>query len=332
MLAMVLKEPRPIETNPLSKEDLSLPEISKGEILIEVKACGICRTDLHIIEGEIPTRKLPLVPGHQIVGVVKEVGYSVTKLKEGDRVGVTWLYSTCGKCHFCKRGLENLCESAQFTGYSVDGGYAEYVKSLEGFTFKLPSNYEDFEVAPLLCAGVIGFRALRMCELKEGEKLGLYGFGSSAHLVLQIANHLGFPVYVFTRSREHQELAVKLGAQWVGKPTDDPGVKLNASIVFAPAGWVALEALKRLDKAGRLVLAGIYMTPMPSIDYSLLYHERVIRSVANCTRKDIVGLLSLAERVRLKVSVQKFKLEEANEALRTLKTKGLRGSGVLIVK
>lgn len=253
-------------------------------------------------------------------------------MKRGDRVGITWLYSTCGECHFCKRGLENLCEKAHFTGYSVDGGYAEYMKSLEKFTFKLPNIYEDVEAAPLLCAGVIGFRALRMCELKEGERLGLYGFGSSAHLVLQIAKYLGFSVYVFTRSREHQELAMKLRADWVGRPTDDPGVKLNASIVFAPAGWVAVEALKKLDKAGRLVLAGIYMTPIPSVNYSLLYHERVIRSVANCTRKDITGLLNLAEKTKLKVSVQEFKLEEANEALKTLKVRGLKGSGVLVIK
>lgn len=329
---MVLREPRPIGTNPLREEDVPLPEISGREVLIEVKVCGICRTDLHIIEGEIPPRKLPLIPGHQVVGVVKKVGDLVTKLRKGDRVGVTWLHSTCGECRFCKRGLENLCERAHFTGYSVDGGYAKYMKSLEGFTFKLPNTYSDIEAAPLLCAGVIGFRALRMCELKEGDKLGLYGFGSSAHLVLQIARHLGFLVYVFTRSRERQKLALELGASWAGTPTEDPGVKLNASIVFAPAGWVALEALKRLDKAGRLVLAGIYMTPIPSINYPLLYHERVIKSVANCTRSDIIKLLNMAREVKLKISVHTFKLRNANEALQILKTKGLRGSGVLIVE
>lgn len=329
---MVLEKPMPVETNPLIKEELPTPTISKREVLIEVKTCGICRTDLHIVEGELPPKKLPLVPGHQVVGIVREVGDSVTRLNVGEKVGLTWLYYTCNKCSFCRKGLENLCTNAQFTGYSVDGGYAEYVKSLEDFTFKLPSTYSDVELAPLLCAGVIGFRALRMCKLKEGEKLGLYGFGSSAHLVLQIARHLGLSVYVFTRSQKRQELALELGAEWVGKPTDNPETKLNASIIFAPVGWIVLEALKNLERSGRLILAGIYMSPIPSIDYSLIYYERTIKSVANCTRKDITDLLKIAEKVKLRVNVQVFKLEEANEALKTLKIKGFKGSGVLVIK
>ena len=330
--AMVLRSVGPAEEEPLREEDVPTPEPGAGEVLVEVRACGVCRTDLHIVEGELPPRKLPLIPGHQVVGVVREVGSGVTKVSVGDRVGVTWLYWTCGECRFCRRGLENLCERALFTGYDADGGYAEYMVAREGFAFRLPEGPGDIELAPLLCAGVIGFRALRMCELEEGGRLGLFGFGSSAHIVIQIARHLGYETYVFTRSEEHQRLAWELGAAWVGRPGDRPPRELDAAIVFAPAGWVLVEALKVVGRGGRVVSAGIYMTPIPQLDYRLLYFERSIKSVANCTRDDVRRLLRVAEEARVRVSVEVFPLSQANLALKLLKTRGLRGSGVLKVR
>ena len=331
MRAMVLEKVGPIDSNPLIEKEVPIPELNENEILIRIKTCGICRTDLHIIEGEIPTKKLPLIPGHQIVGVVEKVGDRVSIHKKGDRVGVTWLYWTCGTCKYCKRGLENLCEKALFTGYSVDGGYAEYIKVHERYAFNIPENYSDVEAAPLLCAGVIGYRAFSLCKLKERSKLGLYGFGSSAHIVLQIAKLFEHEVYVFTRSYEHQRLAEELGAVWVGSPKDRPNTKLDAAIIFAPAGWIVKEALRVLDKGGRLVLAGIYMSPIPQLEYELLYYEKEIKSVANCTRKDIIEFLRIASKAKLKIKTQTFKLSEANEALKMLKYKGLKASGVLVI-
>jgi len=332
MKAMVLEKQEPIENKPLKLKDVPIPSIDEGKVLVKIKACGICRTDLHIVEGDLPPVKLPLIPGHQAVGVVEEVSEKVSSLKKGDRVGVAWLYWTCGECKYCKRGLENLCERALFTGYSVDGGYAEYIAVPEKYAFKLPGEYSDVEVAPLLCGGVIGYRALKLAEVPPGGKLGLFGFGSSAHIVLQIAKYLGYEVYVFTRNPARQELAWKLGAVWAGHPKERPPVKLDSAIVFAPAGWVAVEALKTLDKGGRLILAEIYMTPIEKLDYNLLYYERTVRSVANFTRKDAEELLAIAPRAKVKTSVEVFDLEEANEALLKLKTKGLKASGVLKIQ
>ncbi len=330
MKAMVLRGARPVEENPLEMMEVPTPTPGPNEIRIRIRACGVCHTDLHEVEGDLPLPKLPLIPGHEIVGVVESKGQDVTRFQLGERVGVPWLYSTCGKCDFCRRGMENLCEDARFTGYHVDGGYAQYMVVPEAFAYHLPEGFSDAEAAPLLCGGVIGYRALRLSEVRPGERLGLYGFGSSAHMVIQIARHWGCEVYVFTRSEEHRRHALELGAAWVGGAKDTPPNKLDSSIIFAPAGWIVPEALRVLRKGGTLALAGIHMTPIPEMDYdSLLYHERTVRSVANSTRQDVVELLRLAEAMRIRTDVQVFPLEEANHVLQLLKRAEIRGTAVL---
>lgn len=330
MKAMVLKEARPVEESPLEMMEVPAPTPGPEEIRIRIRACGVCHTDLHEVEGDLPLPKLPLIPGHEIAGVVEGVGSEVVRFRVGDRVGVPWLYSTCGKCDFCRRGLENLCENARFTGYHVDGGYAQYVVVPEAFAYRLPQGFSDVEATPLLCGGVIGYRALKLSEVRPGERLGLYGFGSSAHMVIQIARHWGCEVYVFTRSEEHRQHALELGAAWVGGAKDTPPHKLDSSIIFAPAGWIVPEALRVLRKGGTLALAGIHMTPIPEMDYdTLLYHERTVRSVANSTRQDVVELLRLAETMRIRTDVQVFPLEEANHVLQLLKRAEIRGTAVL---
>ena len=330
MKAMVLKEARPVEESPLEMMEVPAPTPGPEEIRIRIRACGVCHTDLHEVEGDLPLPKLPLIPGHEIAGVVEGVGSEVVRFRVGDRVGVPWLYSTCGKCDFCRRGLENLCENARFTGYHVDGGYAQYVVVPEAFAYRLPQGFSDVEATPLLCGGVIGYRALKLSEVRPGERLGLYGFGSSAHMVIQIARHWGCEVYVFTRSEEHRRHALELGAAWVGGAKDTPPHKLDSSIIFAPAGWIVPEALRVLRKGGTLALAGIHMTPIPEMDYdALLYHERTVRSVANSTRQDVVELLRLAETMRIRTDVQVFPLEEANHVLQLLKRAEIRGTAVL---
>ena len=330
MKAMVLKEAQPVEESPLEMMEVPAPTPGPEEIRIRIRACGVCHTDLHEVEGDLPLPKLPLIPGHEIAGVVEGVGSEVVRFRVGDRVGVPWLYSTCGKCDFCRRGLENLCENARFTGYHVDGGYAQYVVVPEAFAYRLPQGFSDVEATPLLCGGVIGYRALKLSEVRPGERLGLYGFGSSAHMVIQIARHWGCEVYVFTRSEEHRQHALELGAAWVGGAKDTPPHKLDSSIIFAPAGWIVPEALRVLRKGGTLALAGIHMTPIPEMDYdTLLYHERTVRSVANSTRQDVVELLRLAETMRIRTDVQVFPLEEANHVLQLLKRAEIRGTAVL---
>jgi len=330
MRAMVLREAKPIEENPLEMMELARPSPGPDEVLIRIRACGVCHTDLHEVEGDLPLPKLPLIPGHEIAGVVESVGSEVARFREGDRVGVPWLYSTCGKCDFCRRGLENLCENARFTGYHVDGGYAQYVVVPEAFAYRLPQGFSDVEATPLLCGGVIGYRALKLSEVRPGERLGLYGFGSSAHMVIQIARRWGCEVYVFTRSEEHRRHALELGAAWVGGAKDTPPHKLDSSIIFAPAGWIVPEALRVLRKGGTLALAGIHMTPIPEMDYdALLYHERTVRSVANSTRQDVVELLRLAETMQIRTDVQVFPLQEANHVLQLLKRAQIRGTAVL---
>jgi len=330
MKAMVLREAKPIEENPLEMMELARPSPGPDEVLIRIRACGVCHTDLHEVEGDLPLPKLPLIPGHEIAGVVESVGSEVARFREGDRVGVPWLYSTCGKCDFCRRGLENLCENARFTGYHVDGGYAQYVVVPEAFAYRLPQGFSDVEATPLLCGGVIGYRALKLSEVRPGERLGLYGFGSSAHMVIQIARRWGCEVYVFTRSEEHRRHALELGAAWVGGAKDTPPHKLDSSIIFAPAGWIVPEALRVLRKGGTLALAGIHMTPIPEMDYdALLYHERTVRSVANSTRQDVVELLRLAETMQIRTDVQVFPLQEANHVLQLLKRAQIRGTAVL---
>jgi alcohol dehydrogenase, propanol-preferring len=332
MRAMLLEQARPAEDSPLALRDLRTPQPGPDEIRVRVRACGVCHTDLHTVEGDLPLPRLPLVPGHQIVGVVEAAGGQVRQFREGDRVGIPWLYSTCGKCDYCLKGLENLCESARFTGYHVDGGYAEATVVGASFAYSLPKTFQDAEAAPLLCAGIIGYRALRLSNVQPGERLGLYGFGASAHIVLQLARHRGCEVYVFTRTESHRELARRLGAVWVGGSEDQPPHPLDSAVVFAPVGELALDALRALRKGGTVALAGITMTPIPQIDYdSLLYHERILRSVANSTREDARALLQLAAEVPIQVEVETFKLDQANQALQALKQSKIHGAGVLMI-
>jgi propanol-preferring alcohol dehydrogenase len=273
--------------------------------------------------------KLPVVPGHQVVGVVDAIGKGAQGFKEGDRAGVIWLHWTDGQCEYCSRGLENLCTNARFTGYDVDGGYAEAVSVPAAFAYHVPKKFSDENAAPLLCAGVIGYRSLKLSGAARSDRLGLYGFGASAHIVLQIARHMGCEIYVFTRTAAHKELALRLGAAWVGDAKDHPPHELDAAIVFAPAGPVVLDALRALRKGGTVALAGITMTPIPEMDYSLIYHERVVRSAANSTRQDARELLELAAEVPVRTAVTLYPLEEANRALADMKHSRIEGAGVL---
>jgi propanol-preferring alcohol dehydrogenase len=330
MLAMILNEPEPIENNPLKLVDIETPKPGPHEILVRVQVCGICHTDLHTVEGELDLPKKPVVPGHQVVGVVEKLGEGASRFKEGDRVGMAWLYFTCGKCSYCLQGKENLCENAKFTGYHVDGGYAQYTVIHEDFAYPIPDRFSAEEAAPLLCAGIIGYRALRLSEIKPGQKLGLYGFGASAHVAIQVAVYWGCKVYVFSRSKEHQKLGEDLGAAWTGIPTEIPAKKLDSAIIFAPAGEIVLDALKALNKGGTLALAGIYMTPIPQMDYTEhLYYERTVRSVTASTRKDGEELLRIAAEIPIRTQTTSFALEEANKALQLLKRGLINGAGVL---
>ncbi|OYT28636.1 MAG: alcohol dehydrogenase [Thermofilum sp. ex4484_79] len=331
MKAMILYKQEAIEKEPLVYTDIDKPLLEKDYVLIKINYCGVCRTDLHIIEGKLPTVKLPVIVGHQVIGVIEEVGENVENVSRGVKVGVPWLYWSCGKCKYCNAGLENLCDNALFTGYSVDGGYAEYMVEHKNFVHPLPKGLDGIHAAPLLCGGAIGYRALKMTKLIETGKgrLGLFGFGSSAHMIIQVAIDYGLDVYVFTRSKIRQEHAMNLGAVWAGSPFDNPGIKLDAAIIFAPAGWVAVEALKKLDKAGRLVLAGIFMSPIERLEYELLWLEREIKSVANVTREDVREFLDIATKVKIRTTVTEYSLRDANRALYDLKHGKLKGSAVL---
>ncbi len=329
MRAMRLDHPRPVEDSPLHLEELPTPTPGPGEVRVRVRCCGLCHTDLHTVEGDLQLPRLPVVPGHQIVGIVDALGPGTNVFKEGDRVGIPWLHSTDNQCDYCRRGLENLCDHAQFTGYHVDGGYAEYTVVHENYAYRIPEVFSDENAAPLLCAGIIGYRSYRLSGVRPGKRLGLYGFGASAHLVLQFARHQGCEVYVFTRTAIHRELAQRLAAAWVGSAEDTPPQPLDAAIIFAPAGALIPQALRVLRKAGTLALAGITMSSIPSMDYSLLYQERVIRSVANSTRQDAREFLQLAAQVPLQTDVEIFELEQANQALQALKKSGIKAAGVL---
>jgi alcohol dehydrogenase, propanol-preferring len=331
MRAMVLDQPRPAEQNPLTLRDVSLPEPRANEIRLRVRCCGVCRTDLHIVEGDLKLPKLPVIPGHQIVGVVDEAGSGVRQFRQGDRVGVPWLYSTDGTCAFCRREQENLCDSGRFTGYHVDGGYAEAMIVREEFAYSLPTQFDDEHAAPLLCAGVIGYRSYKLSNVRPGERLGMYGFGGSAHIVMQIARHAGCEVYVFTRAAAHRELALQLGAAWAGASQEQPATPLDAAIIFAPAGSVVPQALRAVRKGGTVALAGITMSQIPALDYDLLYHERALRSAANSTRENVRECLLLAAQVPVKTEVQVFPLEQANQALQELKHSRIDGAAVLRV-
>lgn len=330
MRAMVLHSPKLAEASPLTAEDVPAPKLAAGQLLIRVSACGVCHTDLHVVEGELPLPKLPLIPGHQIVGTVAGLGEGATGFQVGERVGVPWLHKTCGVCDYCAAGSENLCESAEFTGYHVDGGFAEFVVAQAGFVYHLPAGYDDLQAAPLLCAGVIGFRALRLSGVKPGGRLAMYGFGGSAHVAIQVARQWGCEVDVMTRNPAHREHALSLGASWTGGAEDAPPAKHDAAVIFAPAGGLVPIALRNLRRGGTVALAGIYMTPIPEMDYgSLLYHERSVKSVANSTRQDVIDLLDLAPRVPIKTSVEVFELTEANAALLAMKESRITGAGVL---
>ena len=331
MKACLLRAPAAIETNPLEYADVETPQPKSGEVLVRVRACGLCRTDLHVIEGELPPLKSPVIPGHQAVGIVEKQGENTRRFAIGDRVGVAWLHRTDGSCEYCRSGAENLCDNPMFTGYSVDGGYAEYIVAPEDFVYALPAGLPDEQTAPLLCAGIIGFRSLRLSGIKAGGRLGFYGFGAAAHVAIQVARHWGVEVFASTRDVRHQELALELGAMWAGGTFDEPPKKLDAAILFAPAGEIVPAALRALKKGGVLVLGGIHMSPIPSFEYQLLYQERVIRSVANNTRQDGEDFLRVAAEIPICTHVQIFPLAEANRALNALKNDGIPGAAVLRV-
>ena len=322
---MVLDSPG----RPLREAELPAPEPGAGQVLVAVDACGVCRTDLHVVDGELPDPKVPLVPGHQIVGRVAEGG---RRFAAGDRVGVPWLGWTCGECRYCLSGRENLCDRARFTGYQLDGGYAELAVADERFCFPVPEAYDDLQAAPLLCAGLIGYRSLRLAG--DAERLGLYGFGASAHIVAQVARHEGRRVFAFTRAGDDraQELALELGAEWVGDSLSRPPEELEAAIVFAPLGELVPAALAAVAKGGVVVCAGIHMTDIPSFPYDLLWGERVLRSVANLTRQDGEEFMELAPRVPVRTEVEPFALEQANDALTRLRAGEIRGAAVLAVR
>lgn len=329
MKAHLLSEPAPVERNPLKFTDVPIPQPSEGNVLVRVTACGICRTDLHVTEGELPPKKRPVIPGHQVVGVIERSGPWATLYPPGTRVGIPWLHQTCGVCEYCCAGRENLCGAPLFTGYSMDGGCAEYTVAPEAFVYPIPDGFNDLQAAPLLCAGIIGFRCLRLSGIVRGGNLGIYGFGAAGHVCIQVARHWGAHVFVCTREEKHRQLALELGAAWAGAAAETPPEKLNAAIIFAPAGELIPPALATLKKGGVLVLGGIHMSPVPSFPYELIYQERSIRSVANNTREDGRDFLKLAAEIPVRTEVHIFPFEQANQALQALKHDGVRGAAVL---
>jgi len=331
MQACVLQKPAKVETNPLAYIDVPAPQPASGEVLVRVNYCGVCRTDLHVVEGELPPGKSPVIPGHQVVGMVEKLGAGALKFAPGTRVGIAWLHHTDGTCQYCRSGAENLCDNPAFTGYTVDGGYAEYIVAPQDFVYAIPEQFPDEQAAPLLCAGIIGFRSLRLSGIQPGGKLGFYGFGAAAHVAIQVARHWNVEVYAATRDARHQKLALELGAKWAGGTLAVPPEKLDAAIVFAPAGEIVPAALAALRKGGTLVLGGIHMSPIPSLDYDLLYQERMIRSVANNTREDGRDFLRIAAEIPIRTRVQIFPLREANRALNALKNDAIPGAAVLKV-
>jgi propanol-preferring alcohol dehydrogenase len=329
MKAMVLELPG----RPLVLKNVSVPEPDDNQVLIKIHACGVCRTDLHIVDCELTGPKLPLIIGHEIVGSISKLGKNVNEFSLGDKVGVPWLGYTCGKCRYCLRGDENLCENAKFTGYTIDGGYAEYTTADKRYVFKIPEGYDDSHAAPLLCAGLIGYRSYRLIG-KEFETLGIYGFGAAAHIIAQIAVHQGKKVYAFTKAgdKEGQQFAIKLGAVWAGDSTQLPPVKLDASIIFAPVGALVPAALRASDKGGVVVCGGIHMSDIPQFPYDILWEEREVKSVANLTRRDGEELLEIAPKVPVKTEITLYPLEKANEALNDLRSGKLKGAAVISIK
>lgn len=326
MRAMVLDAPG----EALQARDVPVPKPGPDQVLLRVRACGVCRTDLHIVDGELPAHRQPLIPGHQIAGVVEETGGRVDRFAAGDRVGVPWLGRTDGTCRYCESGRENLCDNAEFTGYDLDGGYAEYTVADHRFCFPIPGGYPDLQAAPLLCAGLIGYRSLRMTG--DAERLGLYGFGAAAHIIAQIAVHQGRSVFAFTSpgDDEAQKFAIKLGATWAGGSDEPPPEELDAAIIFAPVGALVPAALKAVARGGVVVCAGIHMSDIPSFPYEILWGERTLRSVANLTRRDGEEFLELAPEVPVETEVTAFPLERANEALDALRRGEVQGAAVLV--
>lgn len=330
MSAWVLREPGPIGTKPLQLDTRPVPDPGPHEVRLRVTACGVCRTDLHLVEGDLPPRRPGVVPGHQVVGVVDETGDLVDRFSVGDRVGVAWLRQTCGQCRWCRTGAENLCPRSSYTGWDADGGFASYAVVPAAFAYRLPDGIDDLQVAPLLCAGIIGYRALQRADLPPGGRLGIYGFGSSAHITAQVARALGAEVYVMTRGQENQDLARRLGATWVGGPVDPPPSPLDSAVIFAPAGELVPPALEALERGGTLALAGIHMSPVPALDYGRhLFLEKNVRSVTSNTRADGEALLRLATRLTLNVHTTTYAFDAVDRALLDL-AEG-RASGSLVV-
>ncbi len=331
MRAMRLSSPRPIGERPLEPDTLELPKPGPGELLLRVTACAVCRTDLQLVTGDLPARRLPVVPGHQVVGVVAAVGEGITGWRVGERVGVAWLAGACGSCRHCQEGRENLCELAEFTGWDRDGGYAEYTVARAEFVHRLPPAFTDLEAAPLLCGGIIGYRTLRISGIQPGGRLGLYGFGASATLALQVARAWNCEVYVVTRSREEQQRALELGATWAGGYDTRPPAPLDAAVTFAPAGEVVVRALEAVDRGATVAINAIHLDRIPTFPYDLLWWERSLRSVANFTRADAREFLELAASIPVRTHFDVYPLEAANEALLALEQGRVRGAAVLDV-
>ena len=332
MQAWVVSEPRPVGEGPLRLVEVPTPEPGTGEVLVRVRACGVCRTDLHVVEGDLPPHRSPVVPGHEVVGEVAVVGDGVRRFAVGDRIGIAWLRGTCGTCRWCRSGRENLCPDSEYTGWDADGGYAQYAVVPEAFAYRLPEGFTDEQAAPLLCAGIIGYRALRRADLPPGGRLGIYGFGASAHLTAQVALAQGAELHVITRGEGGQQLALELGAASAGSPDDLPPVPLDAAIIFAPAGELVPRALEALGPAGTLALAGIHMSDIPTLDYQRhLFREKNVRSVTSNTRRDGEELMLLAARLGLNVTTTPAAFSEADRALADLAGDRVRGAAVLLM-
>jgi propanol-preferring alcohol dehydrogenase len=333
MRAVVSEAPAPIESEPLREVQLPDPEPGPGEILIRITRCGVCRTDLHVVEGDLPRKRARVVPGHEVVGRVAKLGAGCVRFKANDRVGVAWLRSTCGVCRYCRSNRENLCPAAVFNGYDYDGGYADMMVAPEAFCYSLPDALDDEQVAPLLCAGIIGFRAIRRAEVKPASTVGLYGFGASAHIALQVLKHWGCRVFVMSRAGLHRDLAAELGADWIGGPTEAPPALLQSAILFAPAGEIVPSALAALDRAGVLAIAGIHLSTIPPLDYRRhLFEERELRSVTANTRADGEEFLRIAAEIPVRSRTFSLSMGEANRALAMLKHDELRGAAVLTIR
>jgi propanol-preferring alcohol dehydrogenase len=330
MKAAVLAKPAPIVDRPLRSQDVPTPEPRSGQVLLKVRACGVCRTDLHITEGELPRRRSPVIPGHQIVGDI--VAGATAELPLGTRVGVSWIGGTDGTCWYCRNHKENLCDSPTFTGYSADGGYAEFATARSDFVFPLPSALDDLHAAPLLCAGIIGFRSLRVAEVQRGERVGLFGFGASASLVIEVLHAWNCEVYVSTRGESHQKLARSMNAKWVGTESDKPPVELDRAVTFAPSGAVVVAALSSLRKGGVVAINAIHLDRVPEFDYDrLLWGERQLRSVANMTRDDARDFLKVAAEIGIHPRVTQFSLDQVNEALLAVKRDAIDGAAVIVI-